>query len=390
MLKDNSLNERHGWAVAPHGSVADADHDREVPQVDLLSPLTIRGVTFRNRIVMSPMCQYSADDGLANDWHLVHLGSRAVGGVALVMVEATAVTPDGRITPRDMGLWGEQHIEPLARIARFVSSQGAIAGIQLAHAGRKASCEPPWLGGARLTTAEQGGWPVLAPSPIPFHEGDPAPVELDEAGIDAIVAAFEASARMALKAGFRVIEIHAAHGYLLHEFLSPLSNRRTDRYGGSLENRIRLPLRVAEVLRRMVPEEFPLFVRISATDWAEGGWDLDQSVVLARHLKERGVDLIDVSSGALIPKAHIPVGKGYQVSLARRIRHEASIRTGAVGLITESGDANEIILGGDADLVFVARELLREPYWALKAQRELDGEPSWPTPYGYAVRRRAK
>jgi 2,4-dienoyl-CoA reductase-like NADH-dependent reductase (Old Yellow Enzyme family) len=352
--------------------------------------LVIRGVTFRNRIVMSPMCQYSATEGLANDWHLVHLGSRAAGGVALVMVEATAVAAEGRITPRDMGIWGEQHVEPLARIARFVHSQGAVAGIQLAHAGRKASCEPPWLGGARLKTPEAGGWTVMAPSPIPFNDGDPPPVALDEAGIEATVIAFEAAARRALAAGFRVIEIHAAHGYLLHEFLSPLSNVRSDRYGGSLENRMRLPLRVAERLRRAVPEDLPLFVRISATDWAEGGWDIDQSVVLAQHLKDLGVDLIDVSSGALVPKVRIPVGKGYQVPFARRIRCEASIRTGAVGLITEPRHANEVITSGDADLVFVGRELLREPYWALKAQHELGAESSWPTPYGYAVRRRAK
>ena len=373
-----------------HGCSADVDHDREVPEIDLLSPLTIRGVTLRNRIVMSPMCQYCAHEGLANDWHLVHLGSRAVGGVALVLVEATAVTRDGRISPGDMGIWSDDHIEPLARIARFVHSQGAVAGIQLAHAGRKASCDPPVKGGASLKTPEVGGWTVVGPSPIPFNEGDPIPVPLDEAGIEGIVVAFEAAARRALKAGFRVIEIHAAHGYLLHEFLSPLSNHRTDRYGESLENRMRLPLRVAERLRALVPEELPLFVRISATDWVEGGWDVEQSVILSRHLCELGVDLIDVSSGALVPKAHIPVGKGYQVPLARRIRHEAGIPTGAVGLITEPHHADEIITGGDADLVFLARELLREPYWALKAQHELGAEPDWPPQYGYAVKRRAK
>ena len=339
---------------------------------------------------MSPMCQYSAEDGIASYWHLVHLGSRAVGGVALVIVEATAVTRDGRISPGDMGIWGEQHVEPLARIARFVQSQGAVAGIQLAHAGRKASCAPPVRGGASLKTPEAGGWTVVGPSPIPFNEGDPVPVALDEAGIDAVVAAFEAAARRALAAGFRLIEIHAAHGYLLHEFLSPLSNHRTDSYGGSLENRMRLLLRIAEHLRRLVPMELPLFVRISATDWADGGWDIEQSVILARHLKDLGVDLIDVSSGALVPKARIPVGKGYQVPLARKIRDEAEIMTGAVGLITEPRHADEIVTGGDADLVFLARELLREPYWALKAQQELDAEPSWPTQYGYAVKRRAK
>jgi 2,4-dienoyl-CoA reductase-like NADH-dependent reductase (Old Yellow Enzyme family) len=376
--------------VVAHGCASGSDHDREVPEIDLLSPLKIRGVTLRNRIVMSPMCQYSAEEGLASDWHLVHLGSRAVGGVALVMVEATAVTRDGRISPGNMGIWSDQHVEPLARIARFVHSQGAVAGIQLAHAGRKASCEPPWKGGAKLKTPEAGGWTVVSPSPVPFNEDEPLPVALDEAGIEAIVAAFEAAAHRAVAAGFRVIEIHAAHGYLLHEFLSPLSNRRTDQYGGSLENRMRLLLRVAARVRKLLPDDLPMFVRISATDWADGGWDVEQSVILARHLKDLGVDLIDVSSGALVPKARIPVGKGYQVPFARKIRDEAEIMTGAVGLITEARQANEIVTAGDADLVFIARELLREPYWALKAQHELGAEPSWPTPYGYAVKRRAK
>ena len=376
--------------MTAHGCPASTNHDREIPEVDLLSTLTIRGITLRNRIAMSPMCQYVATDGLASDWHLVHLGSRAVGGAALVMVEATAVTPDGRISPGDMGIWGDQHIEPLERIARFVHSQGAVAGIQLAHAGRKASCEPPWKGGASLKTPEAGGWTVLGPSPIPFNDGDPTPMPLDEAGIDEVITAFEAAARRAMLAGFRVIEIHAAHGYLLHEFLSPLSNRRTDHYGGSLENRMRFLLRVAEHLRQLLPVEFPLFVRISATDWVDGGWDVEQSVVLARHLKDLGVDLIDVSSGGLVPKARIPVTKGYQVPFARKIRDEAAIKTGAVGMITEPHHADEIVTGGDADLVFIARELLREPYWALKAQQELGEEPSWPTPYGYAVKRRTK
>ncbi|MBV8899756.1 MAG: NADH:flavin oxidoreductase/NADH oxidase, partial [Verrucomicrobia bacterium] len=307
---------------------ATATHDQEVPEIDLFSPLTIRGVTFRNRIVMSPMCQYSARDGFADDWHLVHLGSRAAGGVALVVVEATAVTPDGRITPGDLGIWDDQHIEPLARIARFVHRQGAVAGIQLAHAGRKASSDLPWQGGARLKTPEEGGWPVVAPSPIPFNEGDPLPLALDEAGIDGIVDAFEAAARRALTAGFKVLEIHAAHGYLLHEFLSPLSNHRRGQYGGSLENRMRFLLRVAERLRGLMPDELPLFVRISATDWVEGGWDIQSSVALAKALKPLGVDLIDVSSGALVPTARIPVAKGYQVPFARRIREEADIRTG--------------------------------------------------------------
>ncbi len=375
---------------ANSGCRAEADHDREVPEVDLLSPLTMRGVTFRNRIVMSPMCQYSAEEGLASDWHLVHLGSRAVGGAALVIVEATAVTRDGRISPGDMGIWSDEHVEPLARIARFVHSQGAVAGIQLAHAGRKASCDLPWRGGQSLKTPESGGWTVIGPSPIPFSEGDPVPVPLDHAGIEEVIAAFEAAVQRALEAGFRVIEIHAAHGYLLHEFLSPLSNRRTDEYGGSLENRCRLLLRVAERTRSLMPAELPLFVRISATDWAEGGWDLDQSIELSKRLKKLGVDLIDVSSGALVPHAKIPVGKGYQVPFARAIRQQAEIATGAVGMITEAAHANEIIICGDADLVLLAREFLREPYWALKAQHTLGAEPDWPIPYGYAVKRRSK
>jgi 2,4-dienoyl-CoA reductase-like NADH-dependent reductase (Old Yellow Enzyme family) len=361
-----------------------------VPEVDLLSPLTIRGVTLRNRIVMSPMCQYIARDGFAGDWHLVHLGSRAAGGVALVIVEATAVTADGRITPGDLGIWSDEHVAPLARIVRFVHSQGAVAGIQLAHAGRKASCDVPWKGGAGLRSPEAGGWPIVGPSAIPFDEGNPVPMALDEARIDGVIAAFEAATRRALAAGFRLIEIHAAHGYLLHEFLSPLSNRRTDGFGGSLENRMRLPLRIAGAVRKLVPADLPVFVRISATDWADGGWDVEQSVVLAGRLKDLGIDLIDVSSGGLVPKARIPVGKGYQVPFARRIRCEAGVMTGAVGLITETWQANEIVTGGDADLVLLARELLREPYWALKAQQELGAEACWPISYGYAVKRRAK
>jgi 2,4-dienoyl-CoA reductase-like NADH-dependent reductase (Old Yellow Enzyme family) len=374
---------------AARGCTADSDHDREVPRTDLLSPMAIRGVTLRNRVVMSPMCQYCARDGFADDWHLVHLGSRAVGGVGLVIVEATAVTPEGRITPADLGIWDDRHVEPLARIARFVHSQGKEAGIQLAHAGRKASCRVPQEGGARIEPGE-GGWPVIAPSAIPFREGESDPIALDGEGIEAVLDAFEAACRRALAAGFRVIEIHAAHGYLLHEFLSPLSNRRADEYGGSLENRMRLVLRTAERLRGVMPEELPLFVRISATDWVDGGWDLDQSVALSRELKARGVDLIDVSSGALVPQASIPVGKGYQVPLARRIRQEAGIATGAVGLITEPAHANEVVTGGDADLVLLGRELLREPYWALRAEHDLDGEPDGPRQYGYAVRRRAR
>lgn len=390
MAKTIRIEDQPAGSGTSHGCPAGAKHDREVPDIDLLSPLTIRDVVLRNRIVMSPMCQYSSIDGLANDWHLVHLGSRAAGGVGLVFVEATAVTSQGRISPADMGIWGDEHVEPLARIARFVEEQGAVAGIQLAHAGRKASCQPPWQGGAGIKTAEAGGWPVVGPSPLAFDEGNPIPQELDEFGIAGIVDVFDAATRRALAAGFRVIELHAAHGYLLHEFLSPLSNRRTDRYGGSLENRMRLPLEVVRRLRETIPETLPLFVRISATDWVEGGWDLDQSVEFARRAKAAGVDLIDVSSGGIVPKARIPVAQGYQVPLARRIRDEAQVKTGAVGLITEPHYANELVTGGDADLVFLGRELLRDPYWALKAQQALGDEPSWPVPYGYAVKRRAK
>lgn len=374
----------------PHGCLSDSAHDQEVPEIDLLSPLTIRGVTFRNRIAMSPMCQYSATDGFANDWHLVHLGSRAVGGAGLVMVEATAVTPEGRISPGDLGLWSDAHAEPLARIARFIESQGAVPAIQLAHAGRKASCDAPWRGGRSLKTVDEGGWDVVGPSPIPFQEGDPIPIALDAAGIDTVVDAFDAAARRAVDAGFRVIEIHSAHGYLLHEFLSPLSNQRDDEYGGSLENRMRLVLRVAERLRKSVPAELSVMIRISGTDWVEEGWTIDDSVVLARQLKTIGIDLIDVSSGGMVPTARIPVGKGYQVPLARRVREEADLLTGAVGLITTPEEANEVITSGDADLVFLGRELLRDPYWPLKAQHEFGEEPTWPVPYGYAVKRRAK
>jgi 2,4-dienoyl-CoA reductase-like NADH-dependent reductase (Old Yellow Enzyme family) len=383
-LKDQSV------PITTHAGRAGTAHDRKVPEIDLLSPLTIRGVTFRNRIAMSPMCQYSARDGFADDWHLVHLGSRAVGGVALVVVEATAVTAEGRITPGDLGIWKDEQIGPLERIAKFVRSQGAVAGIQLAHAGRKASCDLPWRGGAGLTTPEQGGWAVAGPSAIPFAEASPVPIPLDESGIDNIVVAFETGARRALAAGFQLIEIHAAHGYLFHEFLSPISNHRNDQYGGSLENRMRLLLRVVERLRGLMPEEMPLFVRVSATDWVERGWDIEQSVELAKRLKASGVDLIDVSSGGMVPYARIPVAKGYQVPFARRIREGADIRTGAVGLITEAHHADEIVTGGDANLVFIARELLREPYWALKAQQALGEETAWPMQYGYAVKRRAK
>ena len=367
------------------GCPAFVDPSRTLPEVDLLSPLTIEGTTFRNRIAVSPMCQYSSEEGLSNDWHLVHLGSRAAGGAGLILVEATSVTRDGRITSGDMGIWGDQHIEPLARIARFLETQGTVPGIQLAHAGRKASCAPPWAGGARLKTAEEGAWDVVAPSPIPFRDDDPTPIALDGKGIDAIVEAFAAAARRALKAGFRVIELHMAHGYLLHEFLSPLSNKRTDEYGGSLVNRMRLPIRVAEAVKAEIPPESPLFVRISATDWVEGGWDLVQSVELGKAFCKDGVKLIDVSSGALVPHAKIPVAKGYQVPFAATIRRETGVGTAAVGMITDPHQANEIITSGAADLVFIGREELRDPYWPIHAAQALHKQPTWPIQYGYAV-----
>ncbi len=365
-----------------------ADHDRNAPEIDLLTPLTIRGVTLRNRIVVSPMCQYIANDGFADEWHLVHLGSRAVGGAALVFTEATAVTAQGRISPGDLGLWKDEQIEPLKRIADFLHRMGAVSGIQLAHAGRKASCLQPWLERGRFIKPAEGGWPIVAPSAIPFYETNPAPEELDQDGINEIMEAFIAAAKRAIKAGFKVIEVHSAHGYLLHSFLSPISNKRTDKYGGSLENRARLLVDLVHKLRDVMPHEMPLFVRISATDWVDGGWDIEQSVQLAHWLKDAKVDLIDASSGGTVPHASIPVGPGYQIQFARRIRKECSIMTGAVGLITEPAQANDVIISGSADLVFIAREMLRDPYFALHAERALNQDQSWPLSYGYAVTRR--
>ena len=371
-------------------SQCQSEHDREVPEVDLLSPLTVRGITFRNRIAMSPMCMYSAADGFASDFHLVHLGSRAMGGVGLAVVEATAVTAEGRISPGDLGIWKDEHIHPLARIARFLEEHGSVPGIQLAHAGRKASCDVPWASGRSLKSAAEGGWPVIGPSPLPFDAGDPVPMSMTEADIEHCIDAWEMATRRALAAGFKVIELHAAHGYLMHQFLSPLSNHRTDDYGGSLENRMRLLLRATRRLREIIPPDLPFFVRISATDWIDTGWDIEQSITLCQQLKMLGVDLIDVSSGGTTPDARIPVARGYQIPLAGRIRNEAKIRTGGVGLITDPHYADEIITSGQADLVFVGRELLREPYWGLKAQHAIGAEPGWPTQYGYAVKRRAK
>ncbi|HUX64799.1 NADH:flavin oxidoreductase/NADH oxidase [Sulfuricella sp.] len=346
----------------------------------LFSRFKLRGLEFKNRIFVSPMCQYSAQDGMADTWHLVHLGSRAVGGAGLVMVEAAAVAPEGRISPYDLGLWSEHHTEALAPIARFIREQGAAPAIQLAHAGRKASTDAPWLSRSSLGP-EQGGWQVVAPSAIPFAPGSPLPRELDVAELDGIVAAFAAAARRCLAAGFEVAEIHMAHGYLLHQFLSPLSNRRNDVYGGSLENRARLPLRVARAVREVWPQDLPLFVRISATDWVEGGWDLAQSLQLCRWLKEAGVDLIDCSSGGLTPDARIPAGPGFQTPFAAAIRQEAGIAVGAVGLITAPEQAEQIVATGLADAVFLARELLRDPYWPLHAARKLGVEVPWPLQY---------
>jgi 2,4-dienoyl-CoA reductase-like NADH-dependent reductase (Old Yellow Enzyme family) len=347
----------------------------------LLTPFTIRGVTFPNRIAVSPMCEYSSDDGFANDWHLVHLGSRAVGGAGLVMTEASAVEPRGRITYADLGLWKDDHIEFLRRITTFVKSQGAVPGIQLAHAGRKASTHVPWDGGAVIPAGEPNGWQAVAPSPIPFREGDPSPHPLDKAEIAEIAEAFAAAARRALTAGFEVLEIHGAHGYLINEFLSPLSNHRTDSYGGSFENRIRFLLEVVHAIRAEWPHEYPLFLRLSCTDWVERGWTVGDSVELARRVRPLGVDLIDCSSGGLVPYAKIELGPGYQVPFARRIRDEAKILTGAVGMITEAAQAEAIIREGEADLVLLAREFLRRPYFPIEAARELKGPAFAPKQY---------
>ncbi|MHB8416853.1 MAG: NADH:flavin oxidoreductase/NADH oxidase [Myxococcales bacterium] len=352
----------------------------------LFEPLRLRGVTFKNRIFVSPMCQYSSRDGLPADWHLVHLGSRAVGGAALVMVEATAVCPEGRISPGDSGLWSAGHAAAFARITAFLREQGAVPGIQLAHAGRKASTAAPWDGGGPVPP-ERGGWPIVAPSPLPFTPAHAAPRELGASDIDALVDRFAEGARLSLSAGFEVIELHFAHGYLVHEFLSPLSNRRSDAYGGSLENRLRLALRIAGAVRAVWPPERPLFVRVSATDWVEGGWDLPQTLALARGLKALGVDLLDCSSGGLVADAKVPLAPGYQVPFAAAVRRETALPTGAVGMITEPAQAEAIVAKGEADAVFLARQLLREPYWPLRAARELGADVAWPKQYERAKAR---
>lgn len=348
---------------------------------NLFDPLSLRGVTLPNRIVVSPMCEYSSVDGFASDWHLVHLGSRAVGGAGLIFTEASAVTAEGRISPQDLGIWKDEHIEFLSHITSFIHSQGSVAGVQLAHAGRKASTYRPWDGEGAVPE-KHGGWTnVVAPSAIPFAPNYPTPDALTHEGIEEVVQAFAQAAIRARAAGFRVIEIHAAHGYLISEFLSPLANHRSDEYGGPFENRIRLLLEVVAAVRTSWPESAPLFVRISSTDWVEGGWTIDESVELARHLKNSGVDLVDCSSGGNAPPTNIPVGPGYQTPFAERIRHEANILTGAVGMITDPAQADHILRTGQADLTIIAREFLRDPYWPLRAARELGYPTTWPVQY---------
>ena len=353
----------------------------------LFTPLRLREIELKNRIAVSPMCQYSSRDGFANDWHLVHLGGRAVGGAALVMTEATAVSPEGRISPADLGIWKDDHIAPLKNITQFISQQGAVPGIQLAHAGRKASRSEPWNGN-RPVPQDQGGWIPVAPSTLPFSSDSVAPTALSPDHIAGMIPAFHAAAERALKAGFKVLEIHGAHGYLIHEFLSPLSNKRPDQYGGTFENRIRFLLEIVAAVRSIWPKEYPLFVRLSTTDWMDGGWTIDDSVALAKALKGEGVDLIDCSSGGIVPDIVIPASPGYQVPFSEKIRQQSGIRTGAVGMITTSEQAEEIIANGRADLVIMAREFLRDPYFPLRAARELGHDVRWPLQYERAKLKR--
>ncbi len=347
----------------------------------LFSPLKIKNIEFKNRLVVSPMCEYSSEDGFANNWHLVHLGSRAIGGAALIITEATAVSPEGRITYGDLGIYKEEHVEKLKEITDFIHQHGSVAGIQLAHAGRKASHELPWHGNAQIPSGQPNGWKAVAPSAIPFTLAEEAPVELDKAGIEKVKADFKTAATRALAAGFKVIELHGAHGYLIHEFLSPLSNHRTDEYGGSFENRIRFLLEVIESVKEVWPKEKPLFVRISASEWVEDGWTADDSAALARVLINKGIDLVDCSSGGNVATAKIPLKPGYQVEFAEKLKKEAGILTGAVGLITGSQQADDIIQTGQADLVIMARELLRDPYFPLRAAHQLGHEVKWPVQY---------
>jgi 2,4-dienoyl-CoA reductase-like NADH-dependent reductase (Old Yellow Enzyme family) len=348
--------------------------------MNLFTPLQLRSVTLPNRIVVSPMCQYSSEDGFANDWHLVHLGSRAVGGAALVIAEATAVVPEGRISPQDLGIWKDEHVEFLSRIAAFISAQGSVPGIQLAHAGRKASTKRPWEGGG-AASLEEGGWePIYAPSAIAFSDRYRTPEELDLAGIERVIGAFAAAAERSFRAGFKVIEIHAAHGYLLHSFLSPFSNRRMDEFGGSFENRTRIVRRTVEAVRQVWPLELPLLMRVSATDWADDGWDIGQTVRLSQEMQKLGVDLIDCSSGGTLSRATIPVGPGYQVPFAEAVK-QAGVPSGAVGMITDPEHANEIVASGKADVILLARELLRDPYWPRRAAKALGLEMRKPPQY---------
>lgn len=346
----------------------------------LFQPITLRSVTIRNRVFVSPMCQYSALDGLPTDWHLVHLGSRAVGGAGLVMVEATAVCPEGRISPDDLGLWSSEKAHAFQRLTRFLEEHGAVPGVQLAHAGRKAGTAAPWKGGKPLPLRD-GGWHPVGPSPIAFSPDHMVPGALDDAGIDEVVQQFELATRHALEAGFRVVELHMAHGYLLHSFLSPLSNQRDDQYGGDLAHRMRLPLRVVDTVRSVWPADLPLLVRVSASDWVDGGWDVEQTVALARELKAHGVDLIDCSSGGLVPDAVIASGPGFQTPFAREVRTRAGVATGAVGLITSPQQAEQIVATGDADVVLLGREMLRRPYWPLEAAAALGASIPWPVQY---------
>lgn len=355
-------------------------------ELHLFSPLTLRDVTLRNRIAVSPMCQYSCVDGFATDWHLVHLGSRAVGGAGLVIMEATAVSPEGRITHGDHGIWKDEHIPMLVRITSFVKQQGAVPGVQIAHAGRKASCNLPWENGKAIAPDKKNGWQTVAPSAVAFYEGDPVPEALDETEIKLLVRHFSDAARRALAAGFEVVEIHAAHGYLLHEFLSPLSNRRTDEYGGTFENRIRFLCEAVDAVRVVWPERLPLLVRLSTTDWKDGGWTEAESVQLAKLLRERGVDLVDCSSGGVVPHVSIPLVPGYQVPLAERVRREAGVLAGAVGLITDAKQADAIVRAGQADVILLARALLRDPYWPLHAAITLGAHIVPPVQYERAFK----
>jgi 2,4-dienoyl-CoA reductase-like NADH-dependent reductase (Old Yellow Enzyme family) len=350
----------------------------------LFSPLKIKSIELKNRIVVSPMCEYSSVDGFANNWHLVHLGARAVGGAGLVITEATAISPEGRISFADLGIWKDEHIAKLKEITNFIEEQGATAGIQLNHAGRKASHLQPWLGGKQIPSDEENGWSAVAPSAIPFTPNEEAPLELDRQGIAKIIIDFQSAAVRALAAGFKVIELHGAHGYLIHQFLSPISNQRTDGYGGIFENRIRFLLEIIDAINEVWPEEYPLFVRLSATEWTEGGWAVDDTVALAKILLEKGVDLIDCSTGGNVAGARIPLKPGYQVEFAEAVKTQAGILTGAVGLITKAGQANEIIQTGQADLVLLARELLRDPHFPLRAAHELGMDVKWPDQYDRA------